>query len=123
MSYSPLAIKRSNVLGKIYPQCDSVESIPVYMNDKSGEHLGFVDESMGHYADAFVFHLAEDVCKHLSMSHYDYAFGFEYSKSADQITNKTRIKLNQIFLVGKKPLINKKTASEKAVFLAEQLKQ
>jgi hypothetical protein len=119
MSYSPLAIKRSYVLGKIYNQCDPIESIPVYMNDQSGELLGFVDESMGQYADAFIFHLSETVCKQLSSSQYDYAFGFEYSEKKDQAANKKRIKLNHILLVGRKPLFNKKITSKKVVSLEE----
>jgi hypothetical protein len=42
MNYSPLAVKRSNVLGNIYKQCDAIESIPVYLNDQSGEPLGLL---------------------------------------------------------------------------------
>jgi hypothetical protein len=108
MSYSPVTIRRNYVLGKIYQQCDGIESIPVYMNDQSGELLGYVDESLGHYADAFTFHLSEEVCKKLSASHYDYAFGFEYSGQTEQTVNKKRIKLNHILLVGKKTAFNKK---------------
>ena len=119
MSYSPLAIKRSYVLGKIYNQCDPIESIPVYMNNQSGELLGYVDESLGHYADAFTFHLSEIVCKQLSASHFDYAFGFEYAEKTDQTVNQKRIKLNHISLVGKKTLFNKKSTSEKAVLLED----
>lgn len=112
MGYSPLAIKRSTVLGKIYNQCDAIESIPVYMNDQSGEMLGYVDESMGHYADAFTFHLPEIICKQLSTNHFEFAFGFEYSEDTDQVGNKKRIKLNHIVLVEKKPLQNKKNISK-----------
>ncbi len=119
MSYSPLAIKRSYVLGEIYKQCDPIESIPVYMNDQSGELLGYVDESLGHYADAFVFHLPETVCKQLSSSYYDYAFGFEYSEKTDQTGNKKRIKLNHILLVGKKSLFNKKITSKEVVLVGD----
>lgn len=110
MSYSPLAIKRSYVLGEIYKQCDAIGSIPVYLQDQSGEMLGYVDESMGQYADAFIFHLSETVCKQLSMSHFNYAFGFEYSDKTGQADTKKRIKLNHILLVGKKPLFNKKNS-------------
>ncbi len=117
MSYSPLAIKRSYVLGEIYNQCDPIESIPVYMNDQSGELLGHVDESMGHYADAFIFHLPETVCKQLSASHFDFAFGFEFCESADNAVNKKRIRLNHILLVGKKALFNKKTTSKEVALL------
>ncbi len=104
MSYSPLAIKRSNVLGKIYNQCDAIESIPVYMNDQSGELLGFVNEEMGRYADVFTFHLAEDICKQLSANQFEFAFDFDYSEKATQTTNKKRIKLNHILLIQSKHL-------------------
>ncbi|HEY0657641.1 MAG TPA: hypothetical protein VGD05_04160 [Pyrinomonadaceae bacterium] len=108
MSYSPLTIKRSNVLGEIYKQCDTIESIPVYMNDQSGELLGYVDESMGRYADAFIFHLSETICKQLSMSHYGYAFDFGYSEQTNQSVNQRRIKLNYISLIENKTLFSKK---------------
>jgi hypothetical protein len=100
MSYSPLAIKRSHVLGDIYKQCDPVEKIPVYMNDASGELLGHVDESLGHYADAFVFHLSEDVCKKLSSGHYSYSF--DYDVINNQPDNNRHIRLNYIMLTGRK---------------------
>ena len=119
MSYSPLAIKRSYVLGSIYKQCEPIESIPVYLNDRSGELLGYVDESMGHYADAFVFHLPETICKELSSSHYNYAFDFDYTEITDQIVNKKRIKLNHILLVGKKPLFSKKITSKEAISVSD----
>ena len=102
MSYSPLAIKRSNVLGNIYNRCDTIESIPVYMNSQSGELLGFVDESMGRYSDTFLFHLPESVCKQLSSNHFDYAFDFEYADKKPQGVNKKRIKLNHILLIERK---------------------
>ena len=108
MAYNSLTIKRSYVLGDIYKHCDPIESIPVYMTDQSGEPLGHVDESMGHYADAFTFHLSEAVCKQLSASHFDYAFGFEYTGDTEQTGAKKRIKLNHILLLAKKPLFNKK---------------
>lgn len=99
MSYSPLAIKRSHVLGEIYKYCDAVESIPVYLNDAAGELLGHVDESMGRYADAFLFHLPEDVCKKLSTGHYNYVFNYDVLSGEDD--KKRHIKLNYISLVGK----------------------
>lgn len=112
MIYSPIAIKRSHVLGKIYKQCDAIESIPVYMNDESGELLGYVDESLGHYADAFIFHLSEILCKQLSASRYSYAFGFEYSEETARSVEEKRIKLNHILLIGKKAPLNKNVASQ-----------
>ena len=100
MSYSPLAIKRSHVLGEIYKYCESVETIPVYMNDSAGELLGHADESLGRYADAFLFHLPEDICKKLSTGHYH--FTFDYNDSFDKTAKKRHITLNYIMLIGKK---------------------
>lgn len=105
MSYSPLAIKRSQVLGDIYSRCEKIESLPVYLNDVSGELLGHVDESLGRYADAFVFHLSEDVCKKLSSGHY--LFGFDYDVLESNTDKNNHIKLNYIFLVGRK-IVSKK---------------
>ena len=99
MSYSPIAIKRSHVLGDLYNHCDGIENIPVYMNDKSGELIGFVDESLGHYADAYLFHLPEDICKKLSTGHFNYVFDYSYTGSTTN--NKIRIVLNYIVLTGK----------------------
>jgi hypothetical protein len=105
MSYSPLAIKRHQVLGDIYNRCEKIESLPVYMNDPSGELLGHVDESLGQYADAFVFHLSEDICKKLSSGHYSY--GFDYEVLENEAGKNGHIRLNYILLVGKR-VISKK---------------
>jgi hypothetical protein len=102
MVYAPLAIKRRFILGDIYNQCNTVGSIPVYMNNKSEEPLGYADESLGHYADAFLFHLPELICKKLSSGHYDYVLHFDYSDKTVPISKKSRIKLNCIMLVSKK---------------------
>ncbi len=45
MTYNPLTIKRHSVLGDLYKQCDTIKSIPVFMNNISEEPIGFVDES------------------------------------------------------------------------------
>ena len=102
MTHSPLAIKRRYVLGDIYDRCDAVESIPVYMNDISEEPLGYADESLGHFADAFLFHLPEIICKKLSTGHFDFIFDFDYSGQPKKAL-RTRIKLNGILLVPRKP--------------------
>ena len=102
MTYSPLAMKRRHVLGDLYRRCDNIESVPVYLDDKAGELLGFVDESLGHYADAFTFHLAEDVCKKLSASGYTFAFDYEVLDESIAANSKSRIKLNCILLINRK---------------------
>ena len=99
MAYSPLAIKRRNVLGKIYGRCDAVERIPVYVNSKSDEPLGYADESLGHYADAFLFHLPENICKKLSTGHFNYVLYFEYAGNA---AGDDRIRLDSILLTPRK---------------------
>lgn len=93
MSYSPLAIKRSYVLGNLYNRCDVSEKTPVYIDTVTEEPAGYVDSTLGIYADAFLFHLPEDVCKKLSTGHFKY--GFDYEKNAE--TN--RITLNHIMLI------------------------
>jgi hypothetical protein len=107
MTYNPLTIKRSSVLGDIYKQCDAIESIPVYMNDQSGELLGSVREDMGRYADVFTFHLSETVCKQLSSNNFEFAFDFDYSDKTPKAINKKRIKVNHIMLIAKKPIFDK----------------
>jgi len=101
MSYSPLAISRRHVLGDLYSQCDEVRNVPVYLDSEEGEMLGYVDESLGHYADAFTFHLAEDVCKRLSTGHYTYSFSYDYTDPAETPGRGRRIRLNFICLTGR----------------------
>jgi hypothetical protein len=93
MAYSPLAIKRSYILGDLYNRCEVSENIPVYIDTVTDEPAGYVDSSLGAYADAFLFHLPEDVCKKLSTGHFKY--GFDYEKTAE----KNKIKLNYIMLI------------------------
>ncbi len=101
MTYSPLAIKRRQVLGDLYPLCDNLENVPVHLDNADGEKIGFADESLGHYADAFLFHLPEDVCKKLSTGHYIYSFDYDYT-DPDADGSPRRITLNYIFLTGRK---------------------
>jgi len=110
MSYSPLSIKRRHILGNLYSRCENIESLPVYLEDASGELLGYVDESLGHYADAFSFHLAEDVCKKLSASGYTFAYDYDFVDKPATATSKSRIRLNHILLITRKA-IGKKTAA------------
>ncbi len=120
MTYSPLAMKRRHVLGDIYAQCDSVESIPVYMESKTEDPIGFVDESMGIYADTFLFHLPEDVCKKLSSGHYIYSFDYEVSDIKDARTKKRRYTLNYILLTGRKAPTPVVRASKKNALAAAE---
>lgn len=98
MTYSPLSIKRSYVLGNLYDKCEPIESIPVYLLNTSDEMIGYVSESSEPYADAFVFHIPEDICKKLSSGSYGYGLDYDYA-SDNKITSKRKIKLNHIVLM------------------------
>lgn len=103
MTYNPLAIKRRDILGDLYDRCEPISSIPVYLNDTSTEPIGFVDESLGHYVDAFLFNLPEDVCKKLSTNgSYDIAFDYDFLDKNNKSTH-SRIELNHILLVARQP--------------------
>ncbi len=115
MTHSPLAIARRHVLGDLYSRCDMIESIPVYLDSTPGERLGYVDESLGHYADAFIFHLPEDFCKKLSSGHFTYSFEYDLSENEAKVDGKHRVKLNSIVLSARpgytNPLPSRRTAS------------
>jgi hypothetical protein len=120
MSYSPIAIKRRQVLGDLYSVCDPVEMVPVHIENADGEKVGHVDESLGHYADAFLFHLPEDVAKKLSTGHYIYSFDYDYA-DPDSTGRNRRIKLNYIFLTGRKAPDAVSRSSKKAAAALEAL--
>jgi len=98
MEPGPISFSRRHVLGDLYSRCDAIESIPVYLDSVEGELLGHVDQGLGHYADAFSFHLQSDICKKLSAGHYTYAFSYQFS-SPEQIKGPRRVKLDSICLV------------------------
>ncbi len=119
MSYSPLAIKRRQVLGDLYAVCDPIEMVPVHLENAEGEKIGFADESLGHYADAFLFHLPEDVCKKLSTGHYIYSFDYDYT-DPDSSGRNRRVTINSIFLTGRKvPNAVSRSSKKAAAALAE----
>ncbi len=102
MAYAPIALSRRHVLGEYYSRCDAIESVPVFLDAPDGELLGQVDESMGKYADAFLFHLSEDFCKKLSAGHFTCSFDFEKVEGIDGAAPRRRIKLNSITLIPRK---------------------
>jgi hypothetical protein len=107
MQFSPLAIKRRYILGSLAEKCETVNEIPVYLNDKSAPPIGFADESLGRYADAFLFHLPEDVCKRLATNGYDLDVDYEVYQPGGQTKKSERLKLNHIILtsrVAKSPI-------------------
>jgi hypothetical protein len=112
MANNHLAIKRRHVLGDLYSNCETSGSIPVFIDGQMEEPIGYADESLGKYVDAFLFHLPDDVCKKLSTGHYSY--GFDY----DEIGSKNKIKLNHIILVANSVPAKRLTAAAKKELIA-----
>lgn len=104
MSHQPLTMARRHILGDLYSRCEPASGVPVYLNDQGGEMLGYVDESFGKYADAFTFHIADDICKKLAAGHFTYSFDYDYADGSDTTTApaKRRIRLNSIMLIMRK---------------------
>jgi len=104
MVYSPLTISRRHVLGDLYGRCENLVKVPVYLNDILGEKLGFADESLGKYADAFTFHISEENCKKLAGGQFLFSFNYEFAdkKSSGISPEKRRIKLTSILLTMRK---------------------
>ena len=83
------------MLGELYSRCDSItDSIPVYLAGEEPTLLGHVDQSLGHFADAFSFFIDEVSCKKLCSGQYDYKF--DYNKATGR-----SLRLNSITLVGR----------------------
>jgi hypothetical protein len=97
MTVKTVTIARSRVLGTFNSRCDVVEMIPVFLSDDMNNQIGFVDQSMGPYADAFSFHLPEDMCKKLSTGQFTFSFGYDKAKNGAN-GQKPRITLNYICL-------------------------
>ncbi len=95
---------RRHVLGELNYRCEPVQNVPVFLDNNTGEMLGFVDESHGDYADAITFHLADDVLKKLATGHYTYSFEYDYADGNDVAAapSKRRVKLSSITLVSRK---------------------
>lgn len=90
MSFSPLSLSRRYVLGDLYSKCEAFsEEIPVYLIGEENELLGHADQSLGHYADAVTFHLADDVCKRLSSGQYTYEFDLDHSVNSGRVVVRT----------------------------------
>src|ERR1051325_6910924 len=107
MAYSPLSMARRHVLGKLYGRCDAIRAcIPVYVLETDGasesvsELVGHADEGLGHYADAFTFHIPDELCKRLSGGAFTYTFAYEF---VDPASNgpQSRVRINSISLVAR----------------------
>lgn len=96
---------RRHVLGSLYGRCDALtEEVPVFIVPIESEAepglAGHVDQSLGHYADAFTFHLEPDICKQLSAGYYSYSFEYEFSEPGAR-SSQSRIRLSSISLVAR----------------------
>ena len=119
MTYSPLAIKRPQVLGDLYSVCDAIDQVPIMLVGEDNANIGFADESLGKYADAFLFHVPEEVCKKLATSHYIYSFDYEYTDPEATCPNR-RITLKCIHLTGRKVVAPVSRSSKKAALLQQE---
>ena len=99
MSLAILSLSRRHVLGSLYDRCDAITgSIPVYLAGDEPDLLGYADEALGHYADAFSFHLDADSCKKLSAGQFSYSIGYDHSEPHKD-KSRGRVKLTSITLV------------------------
>lgn len=93
---------RRHILGTLYSRCQPlIDDVPVFVTlagDEGEPSLtGHVNQGLGHYADAFTFHLPDDVCKQLSAGYYSYSF--EYELADPKVTgSQSPIRLNSISL-------------------------
>jgi hypothetical protein len=127
MTYIPLTLARRHVLGDLYARCERGDQVPVFLNSPTGEQIGFADESLGNYADAFTFHIAEDFCKKLGAGHFTYSFDYDFAEEAPETPAfKRKIRLNSIVLVMRKgydkPAPKNRAVPEVAVDAGEALK-
>ena len=93
-------MSRRHVLGDYYSRCEAIASVPVYLEGTEGEMLGYADEGLGHYADAFSFHLPDEVCKKLSSGYFTFAFDFSYADALPAAGSR-KVKLNSISLIAR----------------------
>ena len=101
MSLNTITFKRRNVLGSLYKQCAPVSSIPVYLDDTTGEPIGTMEENSNQYADSFIFHLPDNICKKLSTNSFDIGIDYDFADENTDSNNRP-IKLNHIILAVKK---------------------
>ncbi len=99
-----LSVSRRHVLGQLYGRCEHLEAIPVYLEGDEENVIGQVDEGLGIYADAFVFHLEDQLCKRLAAGQYTYSFDYSEGNGDQMAANMSRhpIKLDRIILIPRK---------------------
>ena len=88
MSLAIVSLSRRHILGNLYGRCNSIAgSIPVYLAADEPELLGYADEGLGPFSDAFTFHLDAESCKRLSVGQFSYSIDYANSRVA---TDKAR---------------------------------
>lgn len=83
---SPVSLSRRHVLGDLYQKCGPLaEEVPVYLVEENKEPLlkGHADESLGHFADAFSFHIPDEMCKDLTAGRFTFSFQYEKPESIE----------------------------------------
>lgn len=103
MTPTILSLSRRHVLGDLYSRCDEIKGeIPVYLDGEATPIvIGYVDQSLGHYADAFSFHLDANECKKLSSGQFSFSVNYEFSNRREA-GSRGRVKLTSITLTGRK---------------------
>ena len=103
MATDHVILSRRHVLGDFYSRCLPIANIPVFLDTAESEMIGYVDEGLGVYADAFRFYLTDELCKKLTMGHFTYSFDYDFADRKDTASkNRRRIKLNSITLNSRK---------------------
>lgn len=110
MSSTALSFSRRHVLGDLHAKCEAMlEPVPVYLAGEEKELLGHADEGLGHYADAFTFHLPDDVCKRLASGQYTFEFDLDHSeKKGKFILRSILLKMGKPY---EKPLPSRRATS------------
>jgi hypothetical protein len=99
MTHTPLTLSRRHVLGDLYPQCERLTSVPVFWESVDGSPLGFVEEGTSQYADAFTFHIEEQLCRKLASGQVICLFNYEFASASNGGTGgKRRIRLTSFVL-------------------------
>ena len=94
MPLTTLSVSRRHVLGTYHDRCEAIEYLPVFLSERPEDPIGYVDQTLGKYVDAFSFHLPPDICDDLSGGRFSYSFQYEKS----QIESSENIKINSIHL-------------------------
>jgi len=103
MSFEKLSVSRRHVLGQLHGRCEPIDLVPVFMDTNQGAEVGFADQSLGRYADAFSFHLPADVCKKLSSGQFSFSFGYDVADGYERL-RQPRFRLTHICLTKINPI-------------------